>query len=637
MCGIAGLAFSKSDLPNGLLSLRSGIDCLNHRGPDGDGDAIYNLSEDLYCAFAHKRLSIIDTSSHGSQPFESRDSSFSLTYNGEIYNYLELRRELETLGISFRTNSDTEVLLEALIYWGAGALDKIEGMYAFGFLDIDNKVLLLARDPFGIKPLYFAKVGAGFGFASEPRALRRILPGLDRLNSKVAANFLLFGSTEMSQQTFFDGVTSLLPGHLMKIKLDGKIMDQEPVEFWKPDFSKQLDIGFKEATEKFRELLFESVNLHLRSDVPVGAAISGGVDSSSLVSVMRELSPNLEIETFSYIAADPRVSEEDWVDLVVKSSRATPNKVKISESELFQRDLDRLIVAQGEPFSTLSIYAQFKVFELAKSKGIKVTLDGQGADEMLAGYQGYPESRVLSLLEKGDFFGLNEFMRNWPKWPGRSLRLLLGLGVSEFFPHLRKSRAFIKASQTFGFMTSHSLELFSEDIFKLSSENLNFSGRSQRYRGRRLAESLREALGPKGLSSLLRFADRNSMYSSIESRVPFLNRKLVEFSLSLPENYLISQSGETKSILRKALVGVVPQEILDRKDKIGFEASTANWGVGSPVLLEISKDLDMVPLINPDSAREALRSVYEGSTPLSSTTWRLINFARWVQLEGVGS
>jgi asparagine synthase (glutamine-hydrolysing) len=325
------------------------------------------------------------------------------------------------------------------------------------------------------------------------------------------------------------------------------------------------------------------------------------------------------------------------VDLVVDSTRSIPNKVKISEGELFQKDLDKLIVAQGEPFSTLSIYAQFKVFELAKRKGIKVTLDGQGADEMLAGYQGYPESRILSLLETGDFLGLAKFTKNWTKWPGRSLKFLLGLGVSEFLPQLRKSEGFIKASQALGFMSSHSLELFSDEVFSLSSANPVPKTRSKNYTGRRLVESLQQALGPKGLTSLLRFADRNSMHSSIESRVPFLNRKLVEYTLSLPEHFLISQAGETKSILRKALVGVVPQAILDRRDKIGFEASTANWGIGSPILIEISKNLDAVPLLNPNSARQAINSVFEGSAPLSANTWRLINFARWVQLEEIAN
>jgi asparagine synthase (glutamine-hydrolysing) len=256
---------------------------------------------------------------------------------------------------------------------------------------------------------------------------------------------------------------------------------------------------------------------------------------------------------------------------------------------------------------------------------------------MLAGYQGYPESRILSLLETGDFLGLAKFTKNWTKWPGRSLKFLLGLGVSEFLPQLRKSEGFIKASQALGFMSSHSLELFSDEVFSLSSANPVPKTRSKNYTGRRLVESLQQALGPKGLTSLLRFADRNSMHSSIESRVPFLNRKLVEYTLSLPEHFLISQAGETKSILRKALVGVVPQAILDRRDKIGFEASTANWGIGSPILIEISKNLDAVPLLNPNSARQAINSVFEGSAPLSANTWRLINFARWVQLEEIAN
>ncbi len=635
MCGIVGLVSRSADSAEESRLVNSAITCLAHRGPDGSGNKSYKLDNSTTVYFGHTRLAIIDLSNQGLQPFESRDGRYSITYNGEIYNYLEIRKELEGVGVSFRSSSDTEVLLEALMRWGVSALDKLEGMFAFGFLDKQAKTLLIARDPFGIKPLHYTSSNRKFGFSSELRALRSMFPHLNAPNRKVSSDFLAFGYTEMTANTFFEGVTSVLPGHYLNVDVGSGVQVGVPVKYWDPDFSNVTNIGFEEAKSTFRNLLLESVSLHMRSDVAVGAALSGGLDSSSIVSLMRHIHPNAEIHTFSYLASDPRINEEIWVDKVTSWAKTIPHKVHLDEKVLFEEDLDSLIRAQGEPFSTLSIYAQFKVFELAQNAGIKVTLDGQGADELLAGYNGFPESRLLSLLERGDLIGAANLTRGWTQWPGRSLRNLLGVGFAEFFPSIRRSKSFIGAAQVLGLIGNHSLEYFSDEAMSLAGSARSSSSRDGKYRGRRLAEALLQALGPKRLTSLLRFADRNSMHSSIESRVPFLNRKLTEFTLSLPEQYLLSSSGETKHILRRSLEGLVPLEILNRRDKIGFEASTKGWGVGSSVLLEVAANLDGVPLIRPSEAKSAIMAVFEGETELDSNLWRVINFARWTQLENI--
>jgi asparagine synthase (glutamine-hydrolysing) len=299
------------------------------------------------------------------------------------------------------------------------------------------------------------------------------------------------------------------------------------------------------------------------------------------------------------------------------------------------RDLDQLLYAQGEPFATLSIYAQFKVFELAKKNGIKVTLDGQGADELLAGYHGFPEARMRSLVESKDFFRLISLISAWRRWPGRSMRGLAGVVLADATPTLRRSSKFISALSAINLIGDHSLEFFESNTLKIASSLTNVRDTSEEFHGRRLTEALYLALGPKRLSTLLRFADRNSMFSSIESRVPFLNKKLVEFTLALPEQYLLSSKGQTKYILREAMRGLVPHEILQRRDKVGFEASSTSWGAGSNSLNVLSKNLDGIPLLNSKQCTAAIKDVVDGKRQLDSNLWRVINFSKWYQMEGL--
>ena len=638
MCGIAG-AISTQSYGGGLdTKVKLATNELLHRGPDGSGQTKTDLGFGATAVLGHTRLAIIDLTTAGAQPYISPESDFVLTFNGEIYNYLELRQELEQLGVSFQSTSDTEVLLHSLIFWGENALLKLEGMFAFVFVDKKKNTVLMARDPFGIKPLYYHLGNSVIGFASEPRSLRKIFPELNQVDEKIASDFLVFGYSDMTESTFFKGITSLLPGHYLKFGLDSQVFTVKPVRFWNPSLSKESEISFDDAKTKFKELLFESVELHMRSDVAVGAALSGGIDSSSIASVVRHLYPKADLHTFSYIASDSRISEESWVDQIISWTGATGHKVSIDKDLLFESDLDELITAQGEPFSTLSIYAQFKVFQLAKEVGIKVTLDGQGADEFLAGYHGFPEGRLSSLMQNGRWLEIPKFVKNWEGWPGRSAKNLAAVYFAENYPKIRRSSAFISIAQKLGLIGDHNLEFFASKTRSLAGlvpEPYKVS--SKEFKGRKLTQALYEALGPKRLTSLLRFADRNSMHSSIESRVPFLNKKLVEFTLSLPEHYLLSDNGETKHILRHALEGVVPEPILNRKDKIGFEAATPGWGKGSAVLRKVAESLEDIPLINTKESKLAINEVVSGDRPLDSNLWRVVNFARWYQLEKLES
>jgi asparagine synthase (glutamine-hydrolysing) len=421
----------------------------------------------------------------------------------------------------------------------------------------------------------------------------------------------------------------------LKISISDNLEISDPIQYWDPTPIESSNLSFFDAKRRFNELLSESVDLHMRSDVVVGAALSGGLDSSSVVSLMRKNHPDAELHTFSYIAADLNLSEEFWVDMIASHSRSISHKVRVQSPSHFEMDLDDLVLAQGEPMAGLSVYAQYKVFEMTKKIGIRVTLDGQGADELLAGYHGYPEARALSFLERGDFIGLISFLRSWVGWPGRSLPFFLGVVFAEYFPAVRRSSQFIEFAQKLGLMGNHDLDFFTPEAAAMAVKPVLRHRRKKELRGRRLSEALSMELGPKRLTALLRVADRNSMRFSTESRLPFLNRKLAEFALSLPEEYLLSNSGETKHILRQSMKGVVPDELLARRDKIGFEVSTESWGRGSKSLCETLENLEGLPLLNISKARQGLMEVYSGEKKIDSTTWRVLNYARWAQLENL--
>jgi len=626
MCGILG-SFYRNEGSNQSQRLQSALAALQHRGPDDCGFESFVVA-DGNLTLGHARLSIIDLSSSGHQPMHSSEGRYTIVFNGEIYNYRELRQELTSLGHAFHTDSDTEVLLACWAQWGADCLVRLRGMYAFAVFDRENDTLTCVRDGFGIKPLFYRWDDTGFWFASELPALLTIIPNKPGLNFQRAYDYLVWGSYDNKEETFFKDIQHLMPGHSMVVHLRSK---QRPASerWWQPSIVERTDLGFEQATDQLREMFLNNVHLHLRSDVPLGAALSGGIDSSSVVCAMRHIEPDMPIHTFSYVPRGSTLNEEEWVDQVNSHCNAIPHKVVVEPYELVD-DLDDVIRAQGEPFGSTSIYAQYRVFRLAKEKGITVTLDGQGADELLAGYHGYPHARVRSLLEREDFTVLIRFLNDWSQWPGRSRKQALQILGSATLPETLISLA-------------RSLSSKDSQPHWLDAEFLQASGVLVRHPQllkvvpedpeRSLVETLRKAQTGNGLMSLLRHGDRNSMRWSIESRVPFLTTDLAEFLLSLPEEYLLSNKGETKYIFRRAMRGIVPDEILDRKDKIGFETPEQNWFKSlGPTVLNWMEGIEDLPFLNSQACRSEVESVINGFRPFSWQAWRLINFCRWAQL-----
>lgn len=610
--------------------MEQGLLALKHRGPNDQGIEFLDAPWGRV-ALGQTRLSIIDLSSGGHQPMRSSDGRFHLVYNGEIYNFKELRQELRQAGHHFQSNSDTEVLLTSWVHWGSACLSRLKGMFAFALFDAQDESLTLVRDAFGIKPLFYSYENGQLIFGSELPAVLALQAARPTLDWQSAYDYLVHGRYDHSERTFIKGVKQLAPGCTLTLspKLNGL---SSPTPWWTPSIKARQKISFNDAAQQLRELFLKNVRLHLLSDVPLGAALSGGVDSSAIVCAMRHLEPELPIHTFSFIAKDSQKSEERWVDLVNAHVGAHEHKLVVAPQEL-ATDLDDMVRAQGEPFGSTSIYAQYRVFKLAKEHGITVALEGQGADELLAGYHGYPAHRAVSLLQEGRILDTLAFLRNQKNWPGRPRsRTIVQEAIALMLPDALYHRArnaggrqsvpeWLDIDQCIeaGVVTQ-----FPRDVWKLPEK------------GRQVMGELAQSLTRRGLGWLLRHGDRNSMRFSIESRVSFLTTDMADFLLGLPENYLISSHGETKHIFRAAMRGIVPEAILNRRDKIGFETPELEWlrTLAPQIRGWLSEDtgasfLDRSRLVTEFDA------VINGQKPFGWQTWRWINFQRWMHIMNI--
>lgn len=625
MCGILGGWF-KHDRQSDHARITAGLSALAHRGPDNQDQTTFSGGWGTII-LGHRRLSIIDLSPGGHQPKSSPDGRFVLVFNGEIYNYRELREQLRSQGHTFETQSDVEVLLASWVQWGRDCLARLRGMFAFVVYDTARRELICVRDAFGIKPLYYHRTPEAFIFSSEVPALLTLLPGRPVLNWQRAYDYLVHGDYDDQADTLLSNVRQLPPGHLLRVGLTSR-KSEEPQRWWWPSIAKRQDLTFEQAAEKLREMFLQNVRLHLRSDVPLGATLSGGLDSASVVCAMRHIEPDMPIHTFNFAARGSRVDEEPWADLVNRQVNATAHKVLVTPEEL-ATDIDDMILAQGEPFGSTSIYGQYRVFKLAKQRGVTVALDGQGADELLAGYQGYPGPRMRSLLDGGRLAEALGFLRGWSHWPGRSLGLgALALG-GQLVPAALRKRAMRLAGRNVA-PAWLNLRPLQEAGVRLERLPMVYEADSH---CRRLAATLRWSQAGHGLAALLRHADRNSMRWSLECRVPFLTTDMAEFLLQLPESYLVSPRGRSKRILCAAMRGIAPQAILERRDKVGFATPERRWLAAlGPQMDSWLEGIDGFAFLRATACREEVKAIVSGKKGFDFRAWRLINFCRWAQL-----
>lgn len=627
MCGITGGWWTEA--PKDLHErMRRSLEKMKNRGPDDRGIAHYQTAGGDV-VLGHTRLSIIDLSAAGHQPKMSEDGRFSMVFNGEIYNYRELRQSLIKLGYGFSSDSDTEVLLAAWQEWSEECLVRLEGMFAFVVYDAQEETLSCARDAFGIKPFFYDFQPGTFLFASEQAALLQLRDEKPRLNWQRCYDYLVYSEHDSRKQSFIERIDHLLPGHWFKLELhDSGTVAQQC--WWRPPIAQTSSLTFSQAAEAVREQFLHNIRLHLRSDVPLGAALSGGVDSSAVVCAMRHVQPDMPINTFTFIAPGFKASEEQWADRINQFVGATSHKVSASGEDL-ARDLDHLIETQGEPFGSTAPYAHFRLCELTKERGVTVTLEGQGADELLAGYAGFPGHRLLSMLEQGQLLNAQRFALNWARWPDRGYRRALMYFAEAALPDAP-------------YRIAHNRVVRRDpkwlNIDMMVDAGVHLSQRRAPHqtsaKGRRVMEQLAVALQSRNLPSMLRYSDRNAMQFSLESRVPFLTLPLANLLLSLPEHYLISDHGETKSVFRAAMRGIVPDDVLNRKDKIGFATPEQKWLLSTASKVrEWLQASDQIPFLNRRALLENFDAVVAGKYPFSWQVWRWLNFVRWHEKLGL--
>ncbi|MCB9284858.1 MAG: asparagine synthase (glutamine-hydrolyzing) [Lewinellaceae bacterium] len=550
MCGISGI-INLNGAPVGDDQLSAMMKAMKHRGPDDDG-----TFAEGGVGLGFVRLSIIDLSPAGHQPMFSADERYVLIFNGEIFNYIELREELRAKGHVFRTRTDSEVLLTAYVEWGEQMLHRLNGMWAFVIYDRKEKTVFGARDRYGVKPFYYCVDGDRILFASEPPSILAVLGRKPTPNPNALFNYLAFNRTDQNDESFFQEIRKLAHGHYFKFALAPAPGALEPKRWY--NLRNELKEPFKDP-EAYRELFASSVGLRLRSDVPVGVCLSGGLDSSSIVSLLNQDHGIQDLHTFSAVYGQGRKGDESRFINLYQDQLKHMHYVYPDEKGLME-DLEQLTRAQLEPVPSTSTYAQFRVMRLAK-ENVTVTLDGQGADEALAGYHYFFGFHFKNLLRKGKAGALLSEMGHYYA----KHRSLYGFKSLVFFllPAFLRTRLRVmeKGYLDPGFFQTH------------GKGGGDIAG--ELYGSNSLQEALINHFEYK-LEHLLKWEDRNSMWFSIEARVPFLDYRLVEHTLSLPDNRIIRE-GMTKHILREAMKGTLPEEIRMRRDKVGFETPEDEW------------------------------------------------------------
>jgi asparagine synthase (glutamine-hydrolysing) len=586
MCGIAGiLNLNSSEVV--IDQLKRMTNAIAHRGPDGEG---HWISTNKKVGFGHRRLSIIDLSENGRQPMHYAEGRYTITFNGEIYNYIELKESLLSKGYQFRSDSDTEVLMALYDAKREACLQDLDGMFAFAIWDEVEKSLFCARDRFGEKPFYYAyKKDQTLTFASEMKAL--FASGISRtMDSEMVFNYLsdpyIISDFNDKSRTFYQEISKLEQSHYLLIKANGDLVKKQ---YWTidADFIDE-SISFETACEQFKALFYQSISRRLRSDVPVGSSLSGGLDSSSIVCGISELNKGNIISQNSFSARFSNFDRDEgyYIEKVIEKTGVTANYVWPTE-EGFLNDFEKLCFHQEEPFPSASIYAQFEVMRLAKEKNVTVLLDGQGADECLAGYEYYFDTFLKELKHKKDasyqlqFQKLSEkyaqFLSNETKFGSSSVPKVSM--VDQLKNIVRPVYQLVNPVKYKNIETRTASQikketLFHKDYLQQFKQGKIVSQLPSSFDT--LNQHLKYSLFVNNLEDLLRFSDRNSMAYSREVRLPFLSHELVAFIFSLPANYKVND-GWSKYVLRQSMNSTLPQEIAWRKDKIGYEPPQKKW------------------------------------------------------------
>lgn len=667
MCGISGLIHYGAGNP---FRIREMTDMIRHRGPDDEGYVLMpELSAPVICwgkdtpqqviasgfhftpkcsvddigelhagvVLGHRRLSIVDVSAAGHQPMSGHDGHDWIVFNGEIYNYIELREELEANGFTFVTHSDTEVILAAYRKWGRDCLHHLNGMFAFLLYDTESGHLFAARDRFGIKPLYYRISDFGIAFASEIKQFTVLADWQARMNGQRVYDYLNWGVSDHTDETMFEGVFQLRGGEAVDLDVHALLQGRESppkngrlsVTRWYSLQCSPFDGADEaEAARQFHEYFFRTVRMHIRADVPVGSCLSGGLDSSSIVCAMNDIlrtqGAHANQKTFSACSNVKRFDERKWIEAVVADTGVEAHYIFPELDDLFEL-YSEIVWQQDEPFGSTSIFAQWQVFRQAADSGVKVMLDGQGADELLAGYHGFFGARFAGLFKQGKWLTLWREIRLTKRYHGLSeweaLQRVADMLLPESVRQLARRIAGVAAVAP-GWI----------DMQRLGAELVDPFASTGRKAGsiRNISESM---LVASNLQMLLHWEDRDSMAHSIEARVPFLDHRLIEFTLGLPDEYKLS-SGITKRVLREGMRGVLPEAIRTRMDKLGFVTPEEVWFRDSQPELFRERLLDAIAMsggiLKPETV-DLFDQMVAGQRPYNAVVWRMICFGEWVR------
>ncbi len=589
MCGIAGLV--RKDGGNVLSSdLKKLTDLVMHRGPDDEG--VYIKGN---VGLGHRRLSIIDLSASGHQPMIY--GNLKIVFNGEIYNYLELREELKAVNFSFSTGTDTEVIAASYLHWGQDCVNHFNGMWAFVIFDEEKNILFCSRDRFGVKPFYFVNTDSIFSFGSEIKQLHSL--GFNRVNVQILLDFLFIGYQNHTSETFFKEVQQLEPGRNLVFDVSSNNMVIS--RYYQLElFEEVRSLSIDDAAKLYEEKIQEAIRLRLRSDVRVGTCLSGGLDSSYIASVASKYYRESSGERFMSITAqsgDSKNDETAYAKMVIDKAGLN-GKFVFPSFENMKEDIDKVVYHQEEPFSDPSIVMQYFVMKFAKENECTVLLDGQGGDETLLGYERYYISFLKSIPASS--FG------KWFKKIRANSKLSFAEVISYYFyfsfPFVRSVRL---RNRMRGLKKEYKKYLKSEFIYEYATASKN------------VFQLQALEITRTQLRSLLNYEDKNSMTWSIETRLPFLDYRALETAVSINPSYKI-RDGWSKFILRKIGSKVLPEEIAWRKNKIGFEPPKWFW--------EITPENDRLI-----THSRILNTLYEDVSKVKDpvTRWKFLSIAMW--------
>lgn len=625
MCGLWASIGAKTDTRV--------IDVIAHRGPDGEGWREFETPAGTV-TFGHRRLAIIDLSHGADQPLSYGDGRYWIVYNGELYNYVELREELVALGHRFVTQSDTEVILAAWSAWGKLALPRFIGMFAFTIYDAKEQEVIVARDPFGIKPLYYYQSPEGIEFASEIKQFyatgRRVA-----MHEARVLDFIISALTDHDRETTFAGVRQLRGGEWLRLKLSDfhPATTVTPEVYYSLPLPGTLDMSASEAAATFHDLLKESVRIHLRSDVTVGSCLSGGLDSSALVCLMAELQGGGQgIHTVSACYDDANVDEREYITEVLQQTGARSSYV-FPQHEDLPRDIDKLTWHQDLPLGSTSIFAQWNVFREAHTQQLKVMLDGQGADEQLAGYHGGFSTYLTELAAQGRWLDVAQTVigrrihQNVPMTPQ----------LKQYLFHALRHRpsvggvATASASPPLAVPSFLNRDFWAQHVHTADT-TVEAMRRDMVFPADTVGRLCRAMVRTISMPNLLRFEDRNSMAFGIEARVPFLDPRLVNFTLALGSNHKFKHH-TTKWMLREGMKEILPAKITHRHSKLGFPTPEERWFRG-PLKSFLRDELDQAlsryaPLFDVKEVKAMADRMLDKGEAYNGVLWRIAHLGIW--------